>query len=472
MRRGGPPYSFQAEIAAPGAGNQRIELRRGDKLLACRTIAVKKSAKDRSKRPAEGVYWKSTRRWDRATENLFSAWVEALFDAPVAESLSFRPLAPALRDPKRNFLYDHLSLREDDPKNKEALPAEPDCADLPYFLRAYFAWKLGLPVGFRDCNRGSPAARAPRCGELITNEAPAEGKTRAEADAAVPAQAGQHRALGQRAHGAGDEETDLYPVPLTREALRPGTVYADPYGHVLVLVKWVPQSAVQRRAAAGGGRAARRQRRRASASGRGRSCSPPGEKSAGPGWKAFRPLVPGGEGGALAPLTNDAAGQGWRPRRGFARVLGRAGQDLGRRLLRAHEQAHQSAGPAAAAGLRGDAGRAGRAAGDPGGLGGQRRGLHEADHGRGGADARGAEDLRDRGALGGLRHPVAGHAPDHRHERAGRACPSGSCSTPSCSCWAGASPTEAEQDIGRPARQADQGTVASNTSAATVRRSG
>ena len=40
-----------------------------------------------------------------------------------------------------------------------------------------------------------------------------------------------------------DEATDLYPVPLTREALRPGTVYADPYGHVLVLVKWVPQSA-------------------------------------------------------------------------------------------------------------------------------------------------------------------------------------------------------------------------------------
>jgi len=31
-----------------------------------------------------------------------------------------------------------------------------------------------------------------------------------------------------------------------RETLWPGTVYADPYGHVLVLVEWVPQTAGRR----------------------------------------------------------------------------------------------------------------------------------------------------------------------------------------------------------------------------------
>jgi hypothetical protein len=36
------------------------------------------------------------------------------------------------------------------------------------------------------------------------------------------------------------DATDFYPVPLERRALWPGTVYADPYGHTLVLVKWVP----------------------------------------------------------------------------------------------------------------------------------------------------------------------------------------------------------------------------------------
>ncbi len=41
---------------------------------------------------------------------------------------------------------------------------------------------------------------------------------------------------------ADDNDTDYYPVPLSEKTLRPGTIYADPYGHVLVLVKRVPQS--------------------------------------------------------------------------------------------------------------------------------------------------------------------------------------------------------------------------------------
>jgi hypothetical protein len=39
-----------------------------------------------------------------------------------------------------------------------------------------------------------------------------------------------------------DDNTDFYTVPLTQQALRPGTVYADPYGHVMMLVRRVPQS--------------------------------------------------------------------------------------------------------------------------------------------------------------------------------------------------------------------------------------
>ena len=36
----------------------------------------------------------------------------------------------------------------------------PDCADLPYFLRAYFAFKMGLPFGFSKCTRGGGGTRA------------------------------------------------------------------------------------------------------------------------------------------------------------------------------------------------------------------------------------------------------------------------------------------------------------------------
>ena len=41
---------------------------------------------------------------------------------------------------------------------------------------------------------------------------------------------------------ANDNNTDYYPVPLTQETLRPGVVYADPYGHVLMLVKRIAQT--------------------------------------------------------------------------------------------------------------------------------------------------------------------------------------------------------------------------------------
>ena len=39
-----------------------------------------------------------------------------------------------------------------------------------------------------------------------------------------------------------DDSTDYYPVALDQSTLRPGTIYADPYGHILVLVKRVAQT--------------------------------------------------------------------------------------------------------------------------------------------------------------------------------------------------------------------------------------
>src|SRR5262249_10875447 len=39
-----------------------------------------------------------------------------------------------------------------------------------------------------------------------------------------------------------DNNTDYYPVPLTEDTLRPGTVYADPYGHILMIAKRIAQT--------------------------------------------------------------------------------------------------------------------------------------------------------------------------------------------------------------------------------------
>jgi hypothetical protein len=39
-----------------------------------------------------------------------------------------------------------------------------------------------------------------------------------------------------------DNNTDYYPVPLSADTLRPGTVYADPYGHILMIVRRIAQT--------------------------------------------------------------------------------------------------------------------------------------------------------------------------------------------------------------------------------------
>ncbi|MBC8132815.1 MAG: hypothetical protein H7X95_07520 [Deltaproteobacteria bacterium] len=320
VRRGGAPWSYDAVVATPAAGPHTVTLIRDNKALACRIVDVAERRRPSSAPPAgQGPRtpttgtWTASRAWDRSTENFYSAWVESLFDAPASETLGFRPLAQALRDRDRNFFYDYLALGEDDPKAKSALIAAPDCADLPYFLRAYFSWKMGLPFGMRDCDRGT-AARPPRCGELITNETPVAGTGTATT---APKQAHPLvavkkflRLLANKVHSGsgrtalGDENTDYYPTKLTREALRPGAVFADPYGHVLMVVKWVAQTpdaggillAVDGQPDGSIGRKRFWE---------GTFLYANDVVGAGPGFKMFRPLVRGAD-GKLVPLSNAA----------------------------------------------------------------------------------------------------------------------------------------------------------------------
>jgi hypothetical protein len=112
---------------------------------------------------------------------------------------------------------------------------------------------------------------------------------------------GVHSGSGRTA--AADDNTDYYPVPLNEDTLRPGTVYADPYGHLLVLAKRVPQSGD----AAGvflavdaqpDGTVARKR------FWRGNFLFAQDPALGGPGFKHFRPIVPDKD-GSLRRLTND-----------------------------------------------------------------------------------------------------------------------------------------------------------------------
>jgi hypothetical protein len=305
VSREGPPTSMTADFTPARAGTYQLTWRRGGKTIACRKVAV--AAKPAAPSTAVGAsVWTTARGWDRRYENFYSAWIATLFDAPVDQSLDFRPLHQALRDPARNFLYGYLGLAEDDPKNKAAIKATPDCADLPYFLRAYFSWKMGLPFGFRDCDRGTES-RPPRCTTFYSNDDAPSGKDTLAVVKSFFRQLANRVQSGSARTGLDDDATDYYPVPLDRTALRPGTIYADPYGHVMVVVKWVDQTPEK------GGLLLAVDGQPDTSIGRkrfweGTFLFNSDVKSAGPGFKAFRPLARGAD-GKLEPLSNAAIGR-------------------------------------------------------------------------------------------------------------------------------------------------------------------
>src|SRR3990172_4022240 len=269
-RHGGPPDFWFAEVAAPEAGTWQAKLTREGAAGECGSITREIDVQGKeppAPRAAKSSVWPVNDAWTRATENFYSAWIEMLFDAPLDAAPSWPALHEVLRDRSRNVLFNHLGLGEDEKKQI----IRPDCADLPYFLRAYFAFKMGLPFGFAKCSRGD-GGQAPKCPQWwnIQNEeppsarraqkappgnlfglvgAPPAPKLRPRPQGLVPGFGyyvgttianGVHSGNGRTA--AGDDNTDYYPVGLTWDTLRTGTIYADPYGHVLVLVRRVPQS--------------------------------------------------------------------------------------------------------------------------------------------------------------------------------------------------------------------------------------
>lgn len=299
-RHGGPPYFWYGEIASPAQGKWQASLS-GDG-ADCDVTHDIDVARSRPSSPGEvrGSVWPLRESWGRDAENLYSAWIEKLFDDPLDAAPSWKALHEVLRDRSRNFLFNHLGQREDE----RGIVIRPDCADLPYFLRAYFAFKIGLPFGYSKCTRGG-GGHPPRCPQWwnIQKEEPPPPPPEAEQQAGGqktagqsvfdtifgnappppprpapgrdgkvkpgmrPQQAAQTKPPPQRPpglvpgfgfylgntvadgvhSGAGrtpldDDNSDYYAVPLSQDALRPGTVYADPYGHLLVLARRVPQT--------------------------------------------------------------------------------------------------------------------------------------------------------------------------------------------------------------------------------------
>ena len=230
----GLPFWKIEEFTAGSAGEYQAEM--GSEKINFKVT-------DKPSQSATQSVWKVTRSWDAKSESLYSAWVNALF-CNANESTSWKSLNEVTEMKDWNFLYNHLSLDEDNPSGKNKVVMQPDCADNPYFLRAYFAWKLGLPFGFHESDRGA-LGRAPGVGRWITNETPVSHTNSTQKFNAYLRMVANGVHSGTARAAMSNENADYYPVELNRGGLRPGVVYADPYGHTLILVNQLPQSGDQ-----------------------------------------------------------------------------------------------------------------------------------------------------------------------------------------------------------------------------------
>jgi hypothetical protein len=230
------PYWRIDDFAGSQAGNYKVTFIVERKEVS----SLEFSIAPRQVLAQKGNVWKTTRGWDPGMEAIYSAWINALFQG-CDEQTSWSSLHEVTQDKERNFLYNYLSLKEDDPASKVKVIMEPDCADNPFFLRAYFAWKLGLPFGFHICDRGW-VGNSPKPGQWVTNESSSSRNDPVLAFNAFLRRMMDGVHSGTARTSLTNESSDYYPVALAREALRPGTVFADPYGHTLILVSWVPQT--------------------------------------------------------------------------------------------------------------------------------------------------------------------------------------------------------------------------------------
>ncbi len=139
-----------------------------------------------------------------------------------------------------------------------------DCADLPYILRAYFAWKNGLPFGYVsqlglmpgtvlptdptlppvDLRYSPIGNRAQARRMLITRLVPQTGQMRRNSGPAVLRDLMNSVSSAIFRIGPTNERSnlssDFYSPQIDRNSIRPGTVIYDPAGHVAIIYSVEP----------------------------------------------------------------------------------------------------------------------------------------------------------------------------------------------------------------------------------------
>ncbi|HEV2560498.1 MAG TPA: hypothetical protein VGT78_00010 [Rhizomicrobium sp.] len=169
-----------------------------------------------------GASWRITKdHWSEADEQGFEHFVTAIGSTNCSSSES------CLRNPANPY-------RSSDPRSFYDIDV--DCAKLPYLLRAYYAWKNGLPFSYVDGLSGEggdlrytkTANRATSRHDIVDR---GEG---IDAPAAIIQMldtvfSGTYRTDAREKHGV---LSDFYSPALQPGTIRPGTIVYDVNGHV------------------------------------------------------------------------------------------------------------------------------------------------------------------------------------------------------------------------------------------------
>jgi hypothetical protein len=160
-------------------------------------------------------------RWSAADERGYGEFIAAIGDS------GCRTVDACLHNGANPF-------RASDP---DGVHFRSDCADLPYFLRFYYAWKRGLPFSY--VSDVSPRGRSrdirysPKGNQVEARRDVLSGDN---ALVVLNALRDQISSATYRIHPALDSN-DLYSPALAPRAIRAGTVIYDPNGHLAVVFR-------------------------------------------------------------------------------------------------------------------------------------------------------------------------------------------------------------------------------------------
>jgi hypothetical protein len=175
---------------------------------------------------ASAAPWRIVRdHWTQADEDGFSRFVAAIGESNCSSSES------CLRDPSNPY-------RNSD---RRFLDIDVDCAKWPYLLRAYYAWKNGLPFSYVDRigGEGGDLRFARTANRPLSRRDIVDNGAGIDAPKAIRQMLGEVFSATYRTDAASSRGalSDFYSPALRPGTIRPGTVIYDINGHVAIVYK-------------------------------------------------------------------------------------------------------------------------------------------------------------------------------------------------------------------------------------------